>query len=149
MRRWWDHMRDIMETKPDGEPVATPLQPMFHMSMTGMAAPRHVAIIDVGKTNAKVSLVDADDVARDARCARSRTRRGPTAPTRTSTSRGSGISSQTRSPSLNREAAIDAIAITAHGSAGAFIVGDPEGDGLSLPILDYEFTGPDELACRI
>ena len=31
MRRWWDHMRDIMETKPDGEPVATPLQPMFHM----------------------------------------------------------------------------------------------------------------------
>lgn len=32
MRRWWAHMRDIMETKPDGEPVATPLAPMFHMS---------------------------------------------------------------------------------------------------------------------
>ena len=31
MRRWWDHMRDIMETKPDGEPVATPLKTMFHM----------------------------------------------------------------------------------------------------------------------
>jgi L-rhamnose mutarotase len=31
MRRWWEHMRDIMETKPDGEPVAVPLQPMFHM----------------------------------------------------------------------------------------------------------------------
>jgi L-rhamnose mutarotase len=31
MRRWWEHMRDIMETKPDGEPVATPLTPMFHM----------------------------------------------------------------------------------------------------------------------
>ena len=31
MRRWWEHMRDIMETKPDGEPVATPLKPMFHM----------------------------------------------------------------------------------------------------------------------
>ena len=31
MRRWWEHMRDIMETKPDGEPVATPLTPMFHL----------------------------------------------------------------------------------------------------------------------
>lgn len=31
MRRWWDHMSDIMETKPDGEPVATPLEIMFHM----------------------------------------------------------------------------------------------------------------------
>jgi len=31
MRRWWTMMRDIMETKPDGEPVATPLKLMFHM----------------------------------------------------------------------------------------------------------------------
>jgi L-rhamnose mutarotase len=31
MRRWWDHMRDIMATKPDGEPVAIPLTPMFYM----------------------------------------------------------------------------------------------------------------------
>ncbi len=31
MRRWWDHMADIMETKPDHEPVAAPLTPMFHM----------------------------------------------------------------------------------------------------------------------
>ena len=31
MRRWWDHMRDIMATRPDGEPVAVPLRPMFHM----------------------------------------------------------------------------------------------------------------------
>jgi len=31
MRRWWDHMADIMETRPDHEPVAVPLRPMFHM----------------------------------------------------------------------------------------------------------------------
>jgi L-rhamnose mutarotase len=31
MRRWWDHMRDIMQTKPDGEPLATPLETVFHM----------------------------------------------------------------------------------------------------------------------
>lgn len=31
MRRWWDHMKDIMATHPDGEPVAVPLRTMFHM----------------------------------------------------------------------------------------------------------------------
>jgi L-rhamnose mutarotase len=31
MRRWWAHMADIMETKPDNEPVAVPLVPVFHM----------------------------------------------------------------------------------------------------------------------
>jgi L-rhamnose mutarotase len=31
MRRWWAHMRDIMETNEDGSPVATPLDPMFHL----------------------------------------------------------------------------------------------------------------------
>lgn len=31
MRRWWEHMRDIMETHPDGAPVATPLRTVFHM----------------------------------------------------------------------------------------------------------------------
>lgn len=31
MRTWWAHMADIMETKPDNEPVAIPLVPMFHM----------------------------------------------------------------------------------------------------------------------
>jgi L-rhamnose mutarotase len=31
MRRWWDHMADLMETHPDGEPVATPLPCLFHM----------------------------------------------------------------------------------------------------------------------
>lgn len=31
MRRWWDHMADLMETHPDGAPVAIPLVPMFHM----------------------------------------------------------------------------------------------------------------------
>ena len=31
MRRWWAHMADIMETKPDNEPVAVPLETVFHM----------------------------------------------------------------------------------------------------------------------
>ena len=31
MQRWWAHMADIMETKPDNEPVAVPLETVFHM----------------------------------------------------------------------------------------------------------------------
>lgn len=31
MRKWWAHMADIMETHPDNEPVAVPLECVFHM----------------------------------------------------------------------------------------------------------------------
>ena len=31
MRRWWDHMKDIMRTNPGGSPVAVPLTEMFHL----------------------------------------------------------------------------------------------------------------------
>jgi L-rhamnose mutarotase len=32
MQRWWAHMRDVMRTHADGEPVAQPLAEMFHMA---------------------------------------------------------------------------------------------------------------------
>lgn len=31
MRKWWDHMADLMQTHPDKEPVATALETVFHM----------------------------------------------------------------------------------------------------------------------
>lgn len=31
MQRWWAHMADIMETHPSNEPVAMPLETMFHL----------------------------------------------------------------------------------------------------------------------
>lgn len=31
MQRWWAYMADIMVTKPDNEPVAVPLETVFHM----------------------------------------------------------------------------------------------------------------------
>jgi L-rhamnose mutarotase len=31
MRRWWDHMADIMEVNPDNRPREWPLVPMFHL----------------------------------------------------------------------------------------------------------------------
>ena len=31
MQKWWAHMADVMQTRDDNEPVATPLTPVFHM----------------------------------------------------------------------------------------------------------------------
>jgi len=31
MRKWWDYMADLMETHTDNEPVAIPLETVFHM----------------------------------------------------------------------------------------------------------------------
>ncbi|PRY88740.1 L-rhamnose mutarotase [Donghicola tyrosinivorans] len=31
MQKWWAHMADIMETYPDNEPVAVPLETVFHL----------------------------------------------------------------------------------------------------------------------
>ena len=31
MRRWWDHMADIMDTEPDNRPRQVPLVEVFHM----------------------------------------------------------------------------------------------------------------------
>jgi L-rhamnose mutarotase len=32
MRRWWDHMADIMDVEPDNKPREWPLAPMFHFA---------------------------------------------------------------------------------------------------------------------
>ena len=32
MRRWWDHMADLMETQADASPVSSPLLPVFHLA---------------------------------------------------------------------------------------------------------------------
>lgn len=31
MRKWWDYMADIMQTAPDGAPLQTSLEPLFHL----------------------------------------------------------------------------------------------------------------------
>lgn len=31
MKKWWDHMKDIMEVNADNSPVAVPLEEMFYM----------------------------------------------------------------------------------------------------------------------
>ncbi len=31
MQRWWEYMKDLMDTNPDGSPVVVPLKEMFHL----------------------------------------------------------------------------------------------------------------------
>lgn len=32
MKKWWDYMKDLMETNPDHSPVSVPLREVFYMS---------------------------------------------------------------------------------------------------------------------
>lgn len=32
MRRWWDHMAELMVVEPDNKPVEWPLVPLFHLA---------------------------------------------------------------------------------------------------------------------
>lgn len=101
---------------------------------------RHVAVIDLGKTNSKVALVD----------------------TLTATevhliTQPAAVSSETLYPSLDHQAietfvvdglrslssvrTIDAITVTTHGATAALLNAAGQ---LALPVLDYEFTGVDE-----
>lgn len=105
---------------------------------------RHIAVIDIGKTNAKVALVDLENLSEVA------VRRVPNVVLRDGryphfdTERlWAFILESLRA--LNREQRIEAISITAHGATGALL--DAEG-GLALPILDYEHNGPDTLAAE-
>ena len=102
--------------------------------------PRTVAVIDIGKTNAKLALVaDAAETA---------VRRTPNAVLRESpyphydTERLWQFILASLAE-LNRETRIDAISVTTHGATVALI--DADG-ALVLPILDYEHDGPDALA---
>jgi sugar (pentulose or hexulose) kinase len=111
-----------------------------------MPAPvRTAAVLDVGKTNAKAVLVDiASGVESGLRTTPTIVRQDGPYPHIDVALTWDFLCDALAG--LQREATIDAISITAHGSAGAFLAADSEGDGLALPILDYEHPGPDELA---
>ncbi len=100
-----------------------------------------IAIFDIGKTNARLSLVDASN-----------------GEVLTSTSRESPALNTSPYPHLDTDglwqwylqqlqlarkvAPISDICVAAHGASAALI----DDDGLVLPVLDYEFAGPDDIA---
>jgi sugar (pentulose or hexulose) kinase len=107
-----------------------------------MIAPKTIAVVDIGKTNAKVVLVDGGDFREVA---------ARTMP--------NGVVNAAPYPhfdtdklwafilesftALNRERPIDAISVTTHGATAALVGEDGE---LVLPVLDYEHDGPQALA---
>lgn len=101
-----------------------------------------VAVIDIGKTNAKVALVDLDLFEEIA------VRRTPNLVI------GEGLYPHFDTDhlwrfileslaALHRERPVEAISVTTHGATAVLL---DEGGGLALPVLDYEFAGPDDLA---
>jgi sugar (pentulose or hexulose) kinase len=106
-----------------------------------MAAPRIVAVLDIGKSNAKVVLIDRGE--------------GRTLGTRTI---ANTVRRERPYPhcdidglwrfaldglkALNREKPIEGISITTHGATAAVV----DDAGPVLPVLDYEHDGPEQTA---
>ncbi|NDV98829.1 FGGY-family carbohydrate kinase [Salipiger sp. PrR002] len=114
--------------------------------MSGRPPPRRVAVWDIGKTNAKLALVDMQSLSEIA------------VRTRPNTVRTDGpyphydidglwdflLDGLSELQAEQQDAqGIDAISITTHGASLALL--DSAG-GLACPVLDYEHTGPDDLA---
>lgn len=99
-----------------------------------------VAVLDVGKTNVKAVIVDAE--ARREVAARTRPNQVLTdGPYPHFDVDGIFTFFLQSLKELNAEFGFDAISITAHGASGALL----NADGLALPVLDYEFRYPAEI----
>ena len=106
-----------------------------------MATIRTVAVIDIGKTNAKVALVDLAALAEiDVLRTANRVMPGPIYPHYDVDRLWRFILASLGE--LGAAQPIDAITVTTHGAGAALI--DAAGQ-LALPVLDYEHDGPDRL----
>lgn len=103
---------------------------------------RHVAVIDIGKTNAKLVLVDRDTLTEIAVITRPNVvLPGPPWPHFDVEGHWAFLLAGLRD--FHAAHGIDAISVTTHGACAALL--DADGN-LAAPILDYEFAGPDDLA---
>ena len=102
---------------------------------------RHVAVIDIGKTNAKLLLIDLASGA-EVRVFRQPNRVIAASPYPHFDAVGLWAFLTDSLATLAASHQIDAISITTHGACLALIDADGE---LALPILDYEYPGPDTL----
>lgn len=101
-----------------------------------------VAVFDVGKTNAKLALVDLSDLSEIAVLTRPNTvLPGPPYPHYDVEGHWEFLLESLAG--FQREHGVDAIVTTTHGAACALIGADGR---LAAPVLDYEHPGPDETA---
>ena len=102
-----------------------------------ISTPRHIAVIDIGKTNAKVVLIESATRAQLASDStpNSVLREGPY-PHADVERLWSFI--RDCLGRFHAEHGVDGISITTHGATGALLAGDR----LALPVLDYESDAP-------
>ncbi|MBU2959934.1 FGGY-family carbohydrate kinase [Citreicella sp. C3M06] len=107
-----------------------------------MTAPRHIAVIDVGKTNAKLALVDLDRLEEIAVVTRPNTVI-PGPPWPSFDLDGHWAFFLHHLAAFHAEHGVDAISVTTHGAAAVLL--DAQG-ALAAPMLDYEHDGPEQSA---
>jgi sugar (pentulose or hexulose) kinase len=104
--------------------------------------PRHIAVIDIGKTNAKLALVDLVTLQERAVVTRPNTVL-PGPPWPHFDVEGHWAFLLDALADFHRDHRVDAISVTTHGACAALL--DASG-ALAAPILDYEHEGPDAVA---
>ena len=106
-----------------------------------MTTPRHIAVIDIGKTNAKLALVDLSTLTEMAVVTRPNiVQPGPPYPHYDVDGHWAFLLDALAT--FHRDHGVDAISITTHGACAALL--DATG-ALVTPILDYEHTYPAEI----
>ncbi len=106
-----------------------------------MPLPRSIAVIDIGKTNAKVVLIDSTTRQQVAvRSIANVVRRDGLYPHADVDMLWGFIIESLRA--LQAAHGVDGISITTHGATAALLADD----GLAMPVLDYEHDGPEETA---
>ncbi len=107
-----------------------------------MTGPRHIAVIDIGKTNAKLALVDLATLTEIAVVTRPNTVL-PGPPWPHFDTEGHWRFLLDALAAFHRAHRVDAISITTHGACAALLAAD---SSLAAPVLDYEHDGPDLVA---
>ncbi|WP_224701764.1 FGGY-family carbohydrate kinase [Devosia aquimaris] len=106
-----------------------------------MSQPRSIAVIDIGKTNAKVVLIDAASRQQIAAHSTPNSVRRDGPYPHADVERLWGFITDSLG-TLQKAHGVDGISITTHGATAALMAGEQ----LAMPVLDYEFAGPDETA---
>ena len=109
-----------------------------------MTAPRHIAVIDIGKTNAKLALVDLERL-REIDVVTRPNRVIPGPPWTHFDTDGHWDFLIKALADFHHRHRIDAISVTTHGASIVLLDGD---GALAAPILDYEHRIPAEIAAE-
>lgn len=106
-----------------------------------MSQTRHVAVIDIGKTNAKLALVDLETLKELAVVTRpNAVRPGPPWPHYDLDGHWDFLLQNLAA--FHRDHGVDAISATTHGASMVLLDG---AGNLAAPMIDYEYDGPDRL----